>query len=86
VAKGLAGVSPGAPMCEIAITNGVPSPDFEIDPGTYMMTLQVVEVTIFAAGRTATSKMFVMDDNFSHGVETPSKLAMNLIGQFPTWD
>src|SRR4051812_12671270 len=86
VAKGFAGVSPGAPMCEISITNGVPSADFEIDPGAYMQTLQVVEVTIFAAGRTATTKAFVMSDNFSHGVETPSKLAMELIGQFPTWD
>jgi hypothetical protein len=86
VAKGFSGVSPGAPMCNIEITNAVPSADFEVDPGRYMKTLQVVELTIFAAGRTATMKCFVTDDNFSHGVETPSKLTMSLVGQFPDWD
>ena len=86
VAKGFAGVSPGAPMAEIEISNAVPSADFEVDPGAFMLQLQVVELTICAAGRTATCKGFVMSDNFTHGVETPSKLTMSLVAQFPTWD
>jgi len=85
VAKGFSGVSPGSPKCEITITNAVPSADFEIDPGPFMLLLQPVELTIFAAGRTATSKAFVMDDNFTHGVNQASKLSMSLTGQFPQW-
>lgn len=85
VAKGFAGVSPGAPMCDIQITNAVPAVDFEVDPGPFMLLLQPVELTIFAAGRTSTTKAFVMDDNFTHGVEQAAKLSMSLIGQFPVW-
>ncbi|KYF87787.1 hypothetical protein BE20_24900 [Sorangium cellulosum] len=86
VAKGFAGLSPGSPMCEITVSNAVPSADFELDPGQFMKDLEVVEVTIFAAGRTATSKGFITDDNFSHAVDTASKLDFTFVGQFPEWD
>lgn len=85
VAKGFAGLSPGAARAEIDITNAVPSADFELNPGQFMLQLQVVEVTVFAAGRTFTSKSFVLSDNFTHAVNTSSKLSMNLIGQFEDW-
>jgi len=86
VAKGFAGVSPGAPMVEISISNAVPSADFELDPGSFMLALEPAEVTVFAAGKTLTSKGFILDDNFSHGVETPSKLDFNFTGGFAEWE
>ena len=85
-AKGYAGESPGAPMAEITVENAVPSADFEMDPGQVMLDLETVELTIFAAGRTATVKGFIIEDNFAHAVETQSKLSFTMRGQFPTWD
>lgn len=86
VAKGFAGLSPGAPMLQVSISNAVPAVDFEYNPGTNMLDLDVVEITVFAAGRTLTSKGFVTDDNFSHAVETQSKLAFEFTGQFADWE
>lgn len=86
VAKGFAGLSPGAPMIQISVTNAVPATDFEYNPGSNMANLDVVEITVFAAGRTLTSKGFITDDNFSHAVETPSKLSFEFTGQFADWE
>ena len=85
VAKGFAGVSPGAPMLTISVENAVPSADFELNPGDYMTNLDVVEVTIFAAGNTLTSKGFILEDNFSHAAETQSKLTFEYTGQYADW-
>lgn len=85
-AKGYAGESPGSPMCEVTCENAVPSADFEVDAGSYMLDLEVVELTIFAGGRTATSKGTIYEDNFSHAVDNQSKLRFKFRGQFPTWD
>src|ERR1019366_2179867 len=68
VAKGFAGMSPGAAQTMIEVDNGVPAADFELDPGAFILGLQVVEVTVFAAGRTLTVKGFIIKDNFNHAV------------------
>lgn len=86
VAKGFAGVSPGAPMLTISVENAVPSADFELNPGDYMTELDAAELTIFAAGSTLTSKGFILEDNFSHAVETQSKLTFEFTGQFADWE
>lgn len=90
VAKGFAGLATGAPVMNIKITNAVPALAFELNPGTFMGmpsggSLQIVEVTIFAAGQTLTSKGFVMSDNFSHAVNTESKLEMSLMCEPSDW-
>lgn len=85
IAKGFSGMSPGSPMCTMKVTSGVPSADFELDAGQFMKNLEVVELTVFAAGRTATSKGFITDDNFSHAVDAQSKLDFDFTGQFPDW-
>ena len=85
-AKGLAGFSPGAPMLTISVSNAVPSADFELDPGKMISDLEVAEVTIFAAGRTLTSKGCILDDNFSHAVETASKLDFEFTGAMAHWE
>lgn len=86
VAKGYAGESPGAAMCEITVESAVPAADFELDPSTFMGELQVVEFTVFAAGNTLTFKGFIISDNFSHAANTESKLTFNARGQFAEWN
>lgn len=85
VALGFAGVSPGSMVTRIKIDNAVPAADFELNPGPFMLALQVVEVGVLAAGRQLTVKMFVLTDNFSHATNSPSKLEMSLIGGPSDW-
>jgi hypothetical protein len=80
VAKGYSGESPGSPMTEITISNAVPAADFELDPGRFINLLEEVEVSIFVAGRTMTVKGFIIDDNFSHAVDSEAKLEFNFRG------
>ncbi|MRG98210.1 hypothetical protein [Polyangium spumosum] len=85
VAKGYAGESPGSPMTEITVSNAVPSADFELDPGPYLNLVEIVEVTVFAAGRTLTVKGSIIDDNFSHAVDSEAKLEFNFRGGPGSW-
>lgn len=86
VAKGFAGVSPGAAMIEVSVENAVPADNFELNPQKYMTGLDVAELTIFAANSTLTSKGFILSDNFSHAVDTQSKLSFEFTGQYAEWD
>src|SRR5690349_15134031 len=86
VAKGFAGVSQGAAMIEVSVENAVPSTDFELNPQKYMTNLDVAELTIYAADSTLTSKGFILSDNFSHAVDTQSKLSFEFTGQYAEWD
>jgi hypothetical protein len=72
-------------MTEIDVENADPSADFELNPGSYMANLQSAEVTIFAANSTLTVVAFIYQDNFSHAVETASKLSFSARGQFADW-
>lgn len=85
VAKGFAGLSPGSPVTMISLDNAVPSQDFEVNPGQFIKQLQVVEVTVFAAGRTLTSKGFITSDNFGHAVNAEAKISMKFIGEYADW-
>lgn len=85
VAKGYAGESPGSPMTEITISNAVPAADFELDPGQFINLVSEVEISIFAAGRTMTVKGFIIDDNFSHAVDSEAKLEFNFRGGPAEW-
>lgn len=83
VGKGFAGVSPGSLWCSIDIKNAIPSADFELDPGPFMKALQSVEVGLQLASKQGTSKGFIIEDSFSHAVDSPSGLSMKFIGTFP---
>jgi hypothetical protein len=85
VAKGYAGESPGAAMCEIDVVNAVPAAAFEMDPGDFMNGLKVVEFTFFVASKTLTFKGFIIDDNFSHAVNSEAKLTFKARGEFGLW-
>lgn len=85
VVGGYSGESPGAGMTEITVDSVVPSADFELDAGKFMGDLQVVEFSVFAAGKTLTFKGFIISDNFSAGVDTPTKLSFSARGKFANW-
>lgn len=85
VHKGMAGVSPGAPMISIDADNAVPNSGFEYDPGDAIQGLDIVEGTLFAASRTLTTKGFILDDSFGHSVENPSNLQFSFVGPMELW-
>ena len=98
VALGYAGESPGAPMCEVNVTNVVPSAGFELDPGSVMGSqraggpgggsqpgLQPVKFTAIVAGKTLIFKGFIIEDTFSHAVNSEAKLTFKARGEFALW-
>lgn len=85
-AKGWAGMSLGAPMIEIDVSSAVPSADFEVDPGRFMKTLEIVELTVVAAGKQLTSKGIINEDSFKHSVNAESTLEFKFEGQYADWE
>lgn len=85
VAKGYGGESPGAASIEISVESAVPSADFDLNPGSFMQTLKPVELTVFAAGKTLTSKGFIISDSFTHGVNTAASISFQFRGSFQDW-
>ena len=85
IARGYAGEAAGSPLLEISVENAVPSLDFEMDPGQFMGNMQEVQFAVFAAGRTLNFSGFILSDNFSHAVETESKLNFKARGFYTNW-
>ena len=89
VVKGFAGLSPGAAFTTIDCENGVPAFDFELNPGKFFAvgggTLQVVELTVFAANRMLTVKGFITKDNFGHAVNSEAKISFSFVGEPGDW-
>ena len=85
VQKDFAGISPGARKMEVRVESAVPAADFELNPGKYMNTNKVMELTLFCAGRTLTSKGFVKDDEATHGVNQAAKSLWNGTFQYADW-
>jgi hypothetical protein len=69
VAKGFAGVSPGAAMTEVDVKNAIPAGGFEIDFGQNIAGLIPVDVQVRGpGGKTLSGKAFVLNDSIRHGV------------------
>lgn len=85
VARGFAGVSPGAKMITVTVDNAVPQATFEYDPAHKISTLQVVELTLFAAGKTLTSKGFILSSSFQHATNSASSLSFEFSGEYAEW-
>lgn len=87
VAKQFAGMSPGAGLMMMDFKNGVPSSDFELNPGKFFVKqLKVVEVTLFAGGRTLATKGFIPSDAFQHGVNAAAILDFQVVAQMADWE
>lgn len=85
IVKGYGGESQGAAMTEVSVEGAVPAADFELNPGKFMGSLQPVEFTIFAAGKTLVFKGFIISDNFSYAVNSEAKLSFEARGGFSDW-
>ncbi len=88
VAKGLAGLSPGSPMVNISISNAVPSAGFEMDPGEFILNNLIGQLTIILGhfSLQMTCNGFILDDSFSHAVDTASKLDFEFISGPARWE
>lgn len=77
------GESPGAARCEISITVHVPTADFELNPGKFIVKNEKVQLDIVHPnGKTLTSNGFIIDDNLDQAVNSPVKLVFNFRGQY----
>lgn len=86
VQKGFAGMSPGSPMIEITVKNGIPAAGFEVSTiGRDMNEMRVVEFTFFAASKTLTTKGYVIDETTTHGTDKPAELDYTAQCQFADW-
>lgn len=87
VANGYSGESPGAPMVQIQVKNAVPSADFEMNPGRYMKGLKEVEIGVLGpGGKQLTARGFIIEDTFSHAVNSESSLDFTFRGKFKDWE
>jgi hypothetical protein len=86
VAKGFAGLSPGAPVCQGMISNVIPATGLEWDAGPLIVALTVVYLKFVRAdGKGCAFSAFIMDDDVSAGVGAASKYDFNFMGAFPQW-
>jgi hypothetical protein len=93
---GYNGETPGAPMCELSVDNAVPSSAIEFDPGPYMLALTSVGgpgpngikfVIDVPGGPTMQFDGFIVSDNFSHAINSSSKITFSARGRFETtWE
>ena len=94
---GYNGESPGAGVCELSVDSAVPSTGFELDPGRYMSALclntsgllpnGVTFIIHLATGQSLNFKGYIYTDNFSHAVNSASKLSFKARGKFSnTWE
>lgn len=80
VARGFAGVSPGAMTMKITVTQAIPAAGFENNLGAKMAARTPVEFSAFVAGKKITQKMYVMSDSVSGGANEKSDMSFTLHG------
>lgn len=87
VAKGFAGLSPGAPVCQGRVMNVIPAASgLEYDAGPVIVSLTVVQLKIVRSdGKGCTFPAFILDDDTSHGVGKAASYDFSFMGSFPAW-
>lgn len=86
LAKGWAGVSPGAGVCDLRVTNAVPAADFELDAGKHMSTYTPAEIGVLGpGGKQLTVDCFILSDSIQASVNNPTQLEFTLRGPFAEW-
>lgn len=86
VAKGYAGETPGAPMCELQVSNMVPAAGMEFDAGDYMKAMKPIEMGLLSHGKQLTFKGFIISDATKHSVSGDAGYDFSVRGQFSTWE
>ncbi len=86
VAKGYAGESPGAAMCEITVTNAIPAAGFEFNAGAVMASLTPVQMYVLGpGGKQLKFEGFIISDAVKHGVSQEATYTMRARGTMVDW-
>jgi hypothetical protein len=85
LAKGFAGMSPGAPTMEIQVTNALPAVGIEYDPGEIMQLLSTESITVFAGNGSLTATGFITEDSFKKAVNSEATLDFTMMCGFEQW-
>lgn len=86
VAKGYAGETPGAAMCELQVSNMVPAAGMEFDAGQYMVAMKPVEMGLLSHGKQLTFKGFIVSDAIKHSVNGDAGYDFTVRGSFASWE
>jgi len=86
VARGFAGVTPGAPMLKVHVENAVPQAGIEFDPGAYMIPPTPVEMTFYMGNKALTAKGYIMNDEVQHKANGESSLTFDFLAPYKTWE
>lgn len=85
LAKGWAGLSPGARKMTIKVTNGVKATGIEFDLGPFIVSLEGISITIWAANSFLTTIAIVKSDTFKKGVDQNASLEFEMDAEFAQW-
>jgi len=85
-ALGYAGPSPGSAMLEISVSNAVPSPEFEMDPGSFMKDLKNASITIFMGAKSITVDAEIYEDTWEHSTDQEAKLSFKARAGFAEFE
>jgi hypothetical protein len=86
VARGLAGVSPGAPMITGSVSNMIPAAGIEFDAGPYIVGLTPVSLKFVQTnGQGLVGQAIIMDDDTAHGVGIAAGYDFAFVMQWTVW-
>lgn len=86
LAKGFAGVTPGAGTTAIQITNAVPAAGFELDGGDMMRAYVPAEIGVLGpGGKQLIVDCYLLSDSLKASVNNSTSLDFSLIGPFADW-
>lgn len=86
LAKGMAGVTPGAGTTSLQVSNMVPAADFELNGGTLMSTYTPAEIGVLGpGGKQLIVDCFLISDSLKSSVNNSSTYDMTLLGPFADW-
>jgi hypothetical protein len=86
LAKGFSGVSKGAVMTEISVSNNIPQDGFEADVVPHINNVEEVQLTIFLASSTLTVKGFILSTDVDKGVDSEAKQGFTFQGGESSFD
>lgn len=86
IAQGLSGITQGASQLKFTVKNAVPDADFEMNPNTFIKKGDFKDLSVFAAGKTITSKVFINNWSFSYQVNGKAELNFDAIGTWSDWE
>lgn len=86
VPKGYAGETPGAPMCELQVSNMVPAAGMEFDAGKFMKSMKPIEMGLLSHGKQLTFKGFIVSDSIKHSASGDAGYDFDVRGVWANWE